>query len=249
MSDSITKEKARSLIFLTAFLMVHASNYFALAESEENQEADLLKSAREAMVKNQLEARGIQDPRILEAMRKVKRHRFVPPALALFAYGDNPLPIGQGQTISQPYIVAFMTQAILPKPEDRILEIGTGSGYQAAVLAEIVKDVYSIEIVPELAKKAKKRLQNLGYDNVLVKYGDGYKGWPDEAPFDAIVITAAPETIPEALVEQLKNGGRMIVPVGKENQELLLITKTAEGIVQERLFPVRFVPMVKAESE
>ena len=208
-----------------------------------------LDAKREAMVKSQLEARGIQDPQVLEAMRKVKRHRFTPPLLASFAYRDSPLPIGHRQTISQPYIVAYMTEALQLTSEDRVLEIGTGSGYQAAILAEIVREVYTIEIIPELAEEAAKRLTELGYRNVHVKTGDGYEGWPEYQPFDAIIVTAAPETIPQKLVEQLEGSqGRMILPVGSQGQELLLLMKTKEGITQKKLLPVRFVLMVKQKG-
>ena len=200
---------------------------------------------REEMVRYQLEARGIRDPNVLQAMRKVKRHLFVSDEMASFAYSDGALPIGYNQTISQPYIVAYMTEALRVHPEDRVLEVGTGSGYQAAVLAEIAKEVYSIEILPELAREASERLKKLGFTNVQVKQGDGYQGWPEYAPFDAIIVTAAPEALPPKLIEQLRNpGGRMIVPVGSGRQELILIRKTEEGIKQETLIPVRFVPMV-----
>lgn len=205
-----------------------------------------LDAKRDAMVKSQLEARGIQDPQVLEAMRKVKRHRFIPLLLAPFAYRDSPLPIGHRQTISQPYIVAYMTEVLQLTSEDRVLEIGTGSGYQAAILAEIVREVYTIEIIPELAEEAAKRLAELGYRNVHVKTGDGYEGWPEYQPFDAIIVTAAPEIIPQKLVEQLEGSqGRMILPVGSQGQELLLLTKTKEGMTQKKLLPVRFVPMIK----
>jgi protein-L-isoaspartate(D-aspartate) O-methyltransferase len=208
-----------------------------------------LELQRDFMVDNQLKARGIQDERVLQVMRKIKRHEFVPNELATAAYDDSPLPIGQGQTISQPYIVAHMTEALELKNTDRVLEIGTGSGYQAAVLAEIVQDVYSIEIVPELAGEAQKRLEAMGYKNIHVRHGDGYQGWPEQAPFDAIILTAAPGSIPEKLLEQLKPGGRMIAPVGHENQVLRLLIKTPEGLVQKDLYPVRFVPMVKTEPQ
>jgi len=205
---------------------------------------------REAMIREQLEARGIRDPKVLQAMATVERHRFVPEPVIPWAYQDMPLPIGEGQTISQPYIVAFMTEMLDLGADDRVLEIGTGSGYQAAILAKIVKEVYSIEIVPELAEQARKRLHALGYTNVKVKHGDGYLGWPEHQPFDAIIVTAAPETVPQALIDQLKApAGRMIVPVGTFDQELLLIRKTNEGLIERRSLPVRFVPMVKNDKE
>ena len=171
---------------------------------------------REDMVRHQIMARGVAEPKVLEAMRKVPRHLFVPEKYRAFSYRDHPLPIGQGQTISQPYIVAFMTEALDLKPDDRVLEIGTGSGYQAAVLAELVKEVYTIEIIEELGKRARKTLEMLGYKHIHVKIGDGYKGWPEEAPFDAVIVTCAPEQIPRALIEQLNDGGRMIIPVGRK---------------------------------
>jgi protein-L-isoaspartate(D-aspartate) O-methyltransferase len=202
--------------------------------------------AREKMVREQIQRRGITDPRVLEVMRKIGRHLFVPEDLHDLAYSDRPLPIGYKQTISQPYIVAFMTQAISPGPDDRVLEIGTGSGYQAAVLAELVKEVYTIEIVEQLAQSTRSLLEHMGYKNIKVKHGDGYKGWKEYAPFDAIVIAAAPPNIPEELIGQLKTGGRMIVPVGEYYQELYLITKTKTGADKQSLLPVRFVPMVRS---
>jgi protein-L-isoaspartate(D-aspartate) O-methyltransferase len=204
---------------------------------------------RERMVDRQIERRGIENPRVLEALRSVKRHLFVPPDEVTSAYEDHPLPIGHGQTISQPYIVALMTETIDPRPDDRVLEIGTGSGYQAAVLSELVKEVYSIEIVEPLGREAEKRLKNLGYDNVTVRIGDGYKGWPEKAPFDAIVVTAAPPEIPQALIDQLAEGGRMVVPVGTGYQELILVEKQEGEIKKRFITAVRFVPMVKGKEE
>ncbi len=198
---------------------------------------------RETMVREQIIARGISDNAVIMTMRSVPRHLFVPSHLWPAAYSDRPLPIGEDQTISQPYIVAFMTQALKPDSNMKILEIGTGSGYQAAILAELVREVYTIEIICSLSEGAQRRLQDMEYENIWVKCGDGYQGWPDEAPFDGIIVTAAPERIPTPLVEQLDVGGRMVLPVGKYFQELLLITKTDRGITQERLLPVRFVPM------
>jgi len=199
---------------------------------------------REQMVQRQIEARGVSDKKVLEAMRRVERHLFIPMIGRLVAYGDHPVSIGYGQTISQPYIVAYMTESARLEPDDKVLEIGTGSGYQAAILAEIVGEVYTIEIVEPLAEQAEKRLKDLGYDNIVVRHGDGYKGWPEEAPFDAVVVTAAPDEIPQELVKQLKVGGRMVIPVGSFYQELYRITKTENGIEKERLLPVRFVPMI-----
>ncbi|WP_407354597.1 protein-L-isoaspartate(D-aspartate) O-methyltransferase [Luteimonas sp. R10] len=203
------------------------------------------------MVDRQIEARGVRDPRVLEAMRTVPRHRFVPPERAAQAYRDHPLPIGHGQTISQPYIVAKMTELLQPERDDRVLEIGTGSGYQAAVLSRLVAEVYSIEIVEPLARRAETVLKELGYDDVTVRAGDGYAGWPEHAPFDAIIVTAAPERVPQALVEQLKPGGRMVIPVGPVHalQELRLIEKTENGALRDRrIAPVRFVPMTGGDG-
>jgi len=195
------------------------------------------------MVVEQIEARGVHDKLTLAAMRKVQRQLFVPPALARDAYADHPLPIGQGQTISQPYIVAFMTAALGLDGGEKVLEVGTGSGYQAAVLAEIAAEVYSIEIVEPLAEEARERLANLGYSNVEVRFGDGYLGWPSAAPFDAIIVTAAAPRIPEPLKQQLRDGGRLILPVGDDYQELVLITRKGDAYEQSSVLPVRFVPM------
>ncbi|MBN2466566.1 MAG: protein-L-isoaspartate(D-aspartate) O-methyltransferase [Deltaproteobacteria bacterium] len=202
---------------------------------------------RDRMLKEQIIARGIRDRRVIEAMEKVPRHLFVPGHYQGSAYSDGPLPIGEGQTISQPYIVAFMTEALDLKSEDRVLEIGTGSGYQAAVLAEIVKDVYSIEVIPTLARRARKMLARLGYENISIKIGDGYKGWPEAAPFDAVIVTCAPEDIPQPLVDQLKDGGRMVIPVGKAwaVQKLLRAVKSNGRLTTTEEMPVRFVPMIE----
>lgn len=199
---------------------------------------------RKRMVDSQLIARDIDDPRVLEAMSTVPRHLFVPAKYRASAYSDHPLPIGYEQTISQPYIVALMTQVLAPNSEDIALEIGTGSGYQAAVLSGLVKQVYSIEIVPELAESAAVRLAKLGYDNVEVKAGDGYLGWPEHAPFDCIIVTAAPPEVPQALLDQLKVGGRLVVPEGSYLQELRLYTKDEAGVRRKDIVPVRFVPMI-----
>jgi protein-L-isoaspartate(D-aspartate) O-methyltransferase len=199
---------------------------------------------RERMVKEQMVARGINGERILAALRKVPREEFVPEHLRTASYTDQPLPIGYDQTISQPYIVAFMTEELRPQPQDRVLEIGTGSGYQAAILAELVAEVYSIEIIEPLAKTAESTLQRLGYKNVHIKSGDGYKGWPDHAPFDAVIVTCAPDHVPQPLVEQLKDGGRMIIPVGPAgDQELYLLEKENGQLQQRSVSAVRFVPM------
>ncbi len=198
---------------------------------------------RENMVKRQLALRDIRDKRVLDAMRRVPRHLFIPENLRGEAYEDHPVPIGLRQTISQPYIVAYMTQALELRPEDRVLEIGTGSGYQAAVLGEFAREVYSIEIVPLLGERSKKLLAKLNYGNVQVRIGDGYKGWPEEAPFDAIIVTAAPPRVPQPLLDQLKVGGRMIIPVGEIHQGLILIQRTTTGYERRNALPVRFVPM------
>jgi protein-L-isoaspartate(D-aspartate) O-methyltransferase len=213
------------------------------------QEPDDMTRKREEMVQRQIERRGIQSARVLEALRAVERHRFVPLDVEGEAYDDFPLGIGYGQTISQPYIVALMSEAIDPQPHQRVLEIGTGSGYQAAVLSLLVKAVYSIEIVEELGEAAAERLASLGYDNVRVRIGDGYQGWPEEAPFDAIVVTAAPPEVPQALVDQLADGGRMVIPVGTNYQELLLIEKHGGIVTQRVITAVRFVPMVREKKK
>jgi protein-L-isoaspartate(D-aspartate) O-methyltransferase len=200
--------------------------------------------AREKMVTNQIISRGVTDGATLKAMRKVPRHLFVPKEYESEAYDDNPLPIGYGQTISQPYIVAYMTEVSKPSVKKKALEIGTGSGYQAAILAEIVDKVYTIEIVPELVKESSERLRRLGYTNIICKYGDGYKGWPEYGPFDIIVVTAAPEQIPQPLIDQLAENGRLVIPVGAPSsvQELILVEKKKGQIEKSRLTFVRFVP-------
>lgn len=198
---------------------------------------------RRDMVERQIMVRGVKDPLVLKAMMKVPRHHYVSEELRYNAYADEPLPIGHSQTISQPYIVAYMTEALGLKGDEKVLEIGTGSGYQAAILAEIVKEVYTIEIVEPLAIKAEETLKNEGYQNVYCRCGDGYRGWPEEAPFDGIIVTAAPSKIPEPLIDQLKEGGRMIIPVGDWFQELILLIKKEGEVEKKRLIPVRFVPM------
>lgn len=205
---------------------------------------------RRQMVVNQLKARDIYHSATLDAMGRVPRHAFVPEDIRIYSYGDHPLSIGHGQTISQPYMVAYMTQAIRPRKEFKVLEIGTGSGYQAAILAEIVDSVYTIEIVDALAQTAKRRLRNLGYSNVQVRSGDGYHGWPEAAPFDAIVVTAGAEEIPMPLVAQLKEGGRMILPLGPHNsiRQLVRITKKKGGLKTENLMAVRFVPFTRKKN-
>jgi protein-L-isoaspartate(D-aspartate) O-methyltransferase len=201
------------------------------------------------MVKDQIAARGITDERVLGAMRTVPRHEFVPERSRTDAYGDQPLPIGHGQTISQPYVVALMTEQLRLQPTDRVLEVGTGSGYQAAVLARIVADVYTIEIVEPLARSAEATLNRLGYKNVHVRSGDGYKGWPEQAPFDSIIVTCAPDHVPQPLINQLKEGGRMVIPVGPPlAQELYVMHKQNGQIRQAVLLDVRFVPMTRGKG-
>jgi protein-L-isoaspartate(D-aspartate) O-methyltransferase len=204
-----------------------------------------LKQRRQVMVREHLEAGGIRDPKVLAAMRKVPRHEFVPAEWRDRAYDDRPLPIGEDQTISQPYIVAFMTEQLALKPGERVLEIGTGSGYQAAVLAELVKDVYTIEIVEPLGKRAAETLKRLGYARVHMRLGDGYRGWPEAAPFHAIIVTCAPDAVPKPLTEQLAEGGRMVIPVGEAggSQQLIVLRKENGKLVTQRTLPVRFVPM------
>ena len=199
------------------------------------------------MVKTQIESQGVGDKVTLAALSQVPRHHFVPPEMVKYAYADRPLPIGYGQTISQPYIVAYMTEQLRLKPNFRVLEIGTGSGYQAAVLAQIVEKVYTIEIVSELADQARERLKGPAYDNVSVKHADGFFGWEEAAPFDAIIVTAASEFIPPPLINQLKDGGRMIIPVGSPFglQRLIVITKNGDKVKTRRLIPVRFVPFTR----
>ena len=215
-----------------------------------NPQEDKYVKTREQMVEEQIKYRGIKNQSTLDAMRKVPRHKFVPPNLLDRAYDDGPLPIGYGQTISQPYIVAYMTAVINPEANQKVLEIGTGSGYQAAVLAEIVDSVYTIEIITELYSSSKKRLKELGYKNVFCKNADGYHGWQEFAPFDAIVVTAAAEYIPPPLIKQLKDGGKMIIPVGSPflNQTLILVEKRGEEITTTSLLPVRFVPFMRGNE-
>lgn len=221
--------------FLTLKLLIITALIVCAQEREDE---------RERMVKQQLITRGIRSKIVLDAMRKVERHRFVPPELSHEAYNDYPLPIGEGQTISQPYIVAFMTEALNLRSTDRVLEIGTGSGYQAAILAEICKEVYTIEIVESLARRAEKTLLQMGYKNLHVRIGDGYYGWPEAAPFDAIIVTCSPSNIPKPLEDQLAEGGRMIIPIGEgQIQELVLITKQGGKLKRQSRLPVLFVPM------
>lgn len=226
-----------SLIFIVPLFLLTC----AAQKGEEN----FYQAARRQMVEEDIKGRGINDERVVQAMLKVKRHLFVPESYRHMAYADRPLPIGEGQTISQPYIVALMTYHLHLRPEDKVLEIGTGSGYQAAVLAELVKEVYSIEIIEELARAAQERLQRLNYHTVRVKCGDGFYGWKEHAPYDAIIVTCAAPTIPERLIEQLGEGGRMILPLGGEpfHQSLTVLTKRGGKIEEQRITGVIFVPM------
>jgi protein-L-isoaspartate(D-aspartate) O-methyltransferase len=200
---------------------------------------------RESMVTTQIKSRGIKDTNVLEAMEKVPRHVFVPENMRKVAYNDEPLPIGNGQTISQPYIVAYMTEVLQLSIEEKVLEVGTGSGYQAAILAEIAKEVFTVEIIDGLSKNAQEVLQAEGYTNIHFRVGDGSYGWEENAPYDAIMVTAAPPEVPKALQDQLKIGGRMIVPVGDAFQELVLIVREKRRFKKKKLLPVRFVPLVK----
>jgi len=218
-----------------AVLLLWASSALAGAEPHA--------AARERMVAGQIAARGISDARVLEAMRRVQRHLFLPESLRAEAYADRALPIAHGQTISQPYIVALMTELAALRPDARVLEVGTGSGYQAAVLAVLVREVYTIEIVEPLAAEARERLRRLGHANVWVRAGDGYRGWPEKAPFDAILVTAAPPEIPAPLLEQLAPGGRLVAPVGRDRQELVVVERREGGWSRRTVLPVLFVPM------
>ena len=226
--------------FITGLLAILMMGQAELVRAEDGE----VKS-REEMVRNQLAAGGIRNAEVLQAMAEVPRHEFVPPSLRAYAYADGPLPIGHGQTISQPFIVAYMTQAMELSKEDTVLEIGTGSGYQAAILGKLTKEVYTIEIVPPLAESARAVLSKLGFENVHVRQGDGYLGWPEKAPFDAIIVTCAPDHVPEPLISQLKEGGRLVIPVGATGgiQQLVLLRKRNGQISKEKMLDVRFVPM------
>jgi protein-L-isoaspartate(D-aspartate) O-methyltransferase len=232
--------------FLVAMCAVACGTADGDAGGGPEQEADV-ERRRERMVETQVRRRGIVNERVLAAMRRVPRHEFVPDAQKPFACDDRPLPVGHGQTISQPYIVAYMTDALEVEPTDRVLEIGTGSGYQAAVLAELVHEVFTIEIVDELAATARETLARLGYHNIHTRTGDGYAGWPEEAPFDRIILTAAPPNLPQALVDQLAVGGILIAPVGPTDgrQVITIVRRTDAGVVREETLDVRFVPMVR----
>ena len=227
--------------------LVFASLVFAVSCTGQNADAPNWKKQRVDLVEKFIKGQGVSDRKVLAAMQKVERHLFVPEEYRWMSYQDRPLPIGEEQTISQPSLVAMMTEILELKREDKVLEIGTGSGYQAAILGELVDSVFTIEIIDVLGERSKKLLKNLGYNNIYVKIGDGYQGWPGHAPFDAIIVTCAPSKIPQPLQDQLAEGGRMIIPVGKENtvQELVLIRKKDGRLLQEDIIPVRFVPMLK----
>ena len=227
------------------FVFLLTSSCLPLAQNHSSSPEEDFKRQRREMVRHQLETRDIRNPRILEVMRRVPRHEFVPEENRPYSYTDSPLPIGEKQTISQPYIVALMSQTANPQPHHRALEIGTGSGYQAAVLGELVQDVYTIEIIPALAERSRKRLSELGYDNIHLRQGDGYRGWPEKAPFDIILVTAAARRIPDPLLEQLAEGGRLVMPVGsiRGAQVLTLVTKKDGKLRRDRITGVRFVPM------
>lgn len=233
------------LMISSAYLASSSRNVSRKAEEDSLTEFTLL---RKRMVETQIVARGISNQRVIEALLEVPRHEFVPGAQRPFAYIDSPLPIGYGQTISQPYIVALMTELLNLQGNESVLEIGTGSGYQAAILATLAKNVYTIEILEPLARETEKKLRKFGYDNVVVKCGDGFLGWKEYAPYDAIIVTCAPSKVPLPLIEQLAEGGRMVIPVGKQHQELQLIVKKTGRVKVKSIIPVRFVPMVRDEN-
>ena len=231
-------------LLIVVFFLLNSCAPFSLSENiadEEIANQDFAKQRRNLI--DELRSQGITSSTVLDAMLKVPRHKFVPSSRRHMAYQNRPLPIGHDQTISQPFIVGYMTEAASIAPGEKVLEIGTGSGYQAAVLAELAKDVYTIEIIPELAEGARSVLGELGYKNVHVKTGNGYEGWPEHAPFDAIVVTAAPDKVPQALVNQLALKGKMVIPVGTTFQEMVIITRDESGVVERRTIPVQFVPM------
>lgn len=235
-------KKGVQVLVIGLFLIVGCGSDLTEVKEEFSEETKFTKARRE-MIETQIKARGIKDERLLKAMFKVERHLFVPNHIQNLSYSDSPLPIGEGQTISQPYIVALMTELLKLDGDEKVLEIGTGSGYQAAILAELAKEVYTIEILEPLAKRAEKLLKDLGYENITVKCGDGYIGWKEYAPFDGIIVTCAPPHIPQPLIEQLAEGGRMVIPVGTLWQELKLLEKVNGKIKTTSIIPVRFVPM------
>ncbi|MDR4507233.1 MAG: protein-L-isoaspartate(D-aspartate) O-methyltransferase [Candidatus Brocadiaceae bacterium] len=237
------------VVSIDFFCIFYKNKVMAMGNMDSVIDEETYTRQRKRMVDEQIISRGVSDKRILEAIEAVPRHRFIPKEYRPYSYYDQPVPIGYGQTISQPYIVAFMTELLSLDRDDVVLEVGTGSGYQAAVLAELVKQVYSIEIVEALGKDAQQRLKTMGYENVEVKLGDGYMGWPEHAPFDAIIVTAAAPRIPPPLIDQLKPAGRMIIPVGGVSaiQDLMLITRgeTSSSTVKKSIIPVRFVPLTR----
>ncbi len=237
-----------TLSCVAVILILSCSSRQKYIPSSQDYQESWWRPKAEQMVVNQIISRGVTDNRVIEVMKTTPRHLFVPEDAIEYAYNDHPVPIGYGQTISQPYIVALMTELLNLKGDEKVLEIGTGSGYQAAILSQLTDSCFSIEVVKELAEMSAKRLRDLGYNNVIVKWGDGYKGWPARAPFDAIIITAAPEKIPEELINQLKTGGKMVVPVGTLYQDLLVIIKTHKGYQERNIIPVRFVPMVHPDE-
>jgi protein-L-isoaspartate(D-aspartate) O-methyltransferase len=247
------RSRACGVIFRLMRIVAQYLLFAAIATTgcgQQNPTANDFATQRQRMVEQQLKPRGIKDERVLAAMAKVPREEFVSADARADAYEDGPLPIGYDQTISQPYIVAFMTEQLRPKPSDRVLEIGSGSGYQAAILGELVAAVYTIEIVEPLGKSAEATLQRLGYKNVHFRVGDGYKGWPENAPFEAIIVTCAPDKVPQPLVDQLKDGGRMVIPVGERfAQQLYLLEKKNGQLKQSATLPVRFVPMTSEAAK
>lgn len=245
----LTETKKVNFIALLIAILIFTSCKEVTKKEKPMNNIDEFYQKRLQMVEYQLKGRDIVDKKVLDAMLKVERHKFVPKEYQKFAYIDEPLPIGYGQTISQPYIVALMTQLLELKGDEKVLEIGTGSGYQAAILAELCKEVYTIEIIPELAQRAEKLLKELGYKNIFVKVGDGYLGWEEHAPYDAIIVTCAPDHIPQPLIDQLKDGGKMVIPVGEVFQELVLVEKKKDKVIKKSIIPVRFVPMVREKQK
>ena len=231
------------ILCLPAFAAEITPNSSKIQGQNSNSGMGQFESERRQMVEYQIRDRGIKDERVLAAMSQVPRHQFVDSPWKDFAYSDRPLPIGHQQTISQPYIVAYMSETAEISTDAKVLEIGTGCGYQAAILGELAKQVYSIEIIPELAERARQTLAQLGYENIEVKTGDGYQGWAEHAPYDAIIVTAAPDKIPQPLIDQLATNGKLVIPVGTWYQDIIVLTKTEDRIIKEKTIPVRFVPM------
>jgi protein-L-isoaspartate(D-aspartate) O-methyltransferase len=245
-----SKSYLSAAVLVVIFFAAICISCLLFADPIEDKNEMIYNQQREAMVRDQIESRGVKSQMVLDAVRKVKRHLFVPEPHRHLSYTDQPLPIGEGQTISQPYIVAFMTEALDPKKTDKVLEIGAGSGYQAAILAELCDVVYTVEIIEPLGKKAQAVLKSLGYANVQVKIGDGYQGWLEHAPYDAIIVTCSPSHIPQPLKDQLAEGGRMIIPVGEfPDQELILLRKKDGILTQQVVLPVLFVPMINKEGK